>query len=138
MQELRTRMSLLPTAPARWGAMGALWLSLACLSITTPALADSARCVTDRYGNTLCPPADSRCVATRFGDWACSGPGGGAALDAAGLAQCGAGRCIVDAQHRVMCSKEAGGAAARDRYGQAVCTGGCAPGQAALCRPLRP
>lgn len=116
-------------------AWKAAWM-LAVAVAATNALADRASCVTDRYGNTLCPPADSRCVATRYGDWACSGPGGGAALDAAGQPQCGVGRCVLDTLNRVMCSKEAGGAAARDRYGQAVCTGGCAPGQAALCKPL--
>lgn len=116
-----------------WPAWG---LALSLLAVS--AWADTARCLTDRYGQTLCPPADSRCVATRSGGWFCSGPGGGAALDAAGLPQCGAGRCVTDLQHRVMCSKETGGAAARDRYGQAVCTGGCTPGQAAMCRPLQP
>ncbi|MGC4396844.1 hypothetical protein [Hydrogenophaga sp. T2] len=96
-----------------------------------------ARCVQDRYGNTLCPAPDSRCVADRYGNWLCSSEGGDAALDRYGNPVCGAGRCVADIHGEVWCSTQSRGSAALDRYAKAVCTGGCAPATPSACSPLK-
>lgn len=101
------------------------------------AAAQSSECVVDRYNNTLCPPAKTVCVlesASR--NVKCSPPDGGIVLDRYGAAQCGVGRCVLDVRGDPFCASDSGGAAARGRYGEAVCTGGCTKAQAAQCSTL--
>ena len=100
------------------------------------AVAQTTGCVTNRLGQTVCPPADSRCIANRYGDWTCSPPGGDARLNVNGEPVCGAGACITDINANVMCSTQPRGSAALDLYSRAVCTGGCAAATAAQCTPL--
>lgn len=95
-----------------------------------------ARCVTTRYGDTACFPAGSRCLKNRYGDWMCSAPGGDAALTLDGSTVCGTGRCVRNINGAILCSSEPRGSAALDRYGHAVCSGGCAPALADSCQPL--
>lgn len=109
--------------------------SLLLLGLGLP-LAAEARCITTRYGETLCAPAESRCVNDRYRDPYCSGSGGDAVLDRYGTAVCGVGRCVMERDGAVMCSTEPRGSAALDRYAKAVCTGGCEPAQASRCKPL--
>jgi hypothetical protein len=109
--------------------------SLACMALLLPLLA-TASCVTNRYGDTLCPPADTRCVQDRYGDWRCSAPGGGALLNRSGTPVCGVGRCVADLHGEVSCSTEARGSAALDRYRKAVCTAGCEAAREDRCTPL--
>lgn len=96
-----------------------------------------ARCVQDRYGNTLCAPADSRCVIDRYGNWQCSSEGGDAVLDRHGNPVCGAGRCVTDINADVWCSSQPRGSAALDRYSRAVCSGGCSPATPSACSTLK-
>ena len=92
---------------------------------------------TTRTGETVCPAPDSRCQADRYGDWKCSAPGGDVTLDFHGNVVCGAGQCVKNINQEVMCSTQARGGAALDRYGQAVCAGGCALARADACTPLK-
>ncbi len=114
--------------------LSSLWPALF-LGLALP-LAAEARCITTRYGETLCAPAESRCVNDRYGDPHCSGSGGDAVLDRYGTAVCGVGRCVMERDGNVMCSTEPRGSAALDRYAKAVCTSGCEPAQASRCKPL--
>lgn len=106
------------------------------LLLLVPASVAAADCVTNRYGDTVCPPADSQCTTNRYGDWVCSGPGGGILVNRIGVPVCGAGQCVIDNNGEVMCSTEARGAAGIDRYGKAVCTSGCAAAKEERCTPL--
>jgi hypothetical protein len=118
---------------------GAFLAAAAALSLTVamPAFGQAtAGCVTDRNGQTLCPPADSRCVKTRYGDWTCSPPGGDAVLDRYGNPVCGPGACITDLNGNISCSTQPRGSAALDLYSKAVCTGGCTEATPGRCAPL--
>ncbi len=100
--------------------------------------AQSGECVVDIYNNTLCPPAKTVCVLESVSrNVKCSPPDGGVILDRYGTAQCGVGRCVLDIRGDPFCASDSGGAAAKGQYGDAVCTGGCARAQAALCTTLK-
>ena len=101
------------------------------------AQAQSSECVVDRNNNTLCPPAKSVCLTeSSSGTVKCSPPSGGVIADRYGIAQCGAGRCVLDIRGDAFCAKDSGGAAAKGQYGDAVCAGGCVRAQASLCSTL--
>lgn len=103
-----------------------------------PAVAQSSECVVDQYNNTLCPPAKTLCLLeSNSRTIKCSPPDGGVIADRYGVAQCGVGRCVLDIRGDAFCSRDAGGAAAKGQYGDAVCTGGCDKAQAALCTTLK-
>ena len=104
------------------------------LGASGKAFAQSGDCIVDRYNNTVCPPAKSVCIKESTNSTIkCSPPDGGIALSRYGVAQCGVGRCVSDIRGDLLCSKESGGSAAQDLYGNVVCTGGCAPAQASAC-----
>ena len=113
-------------------------LASAALVVSVFPTTARADCVTTRTGTTLCSPAETRCIADRYGDWFCSVAGGDALLDRNGAPVCGAGRCVTDIHGEVMCSVEKHGATALDRYNKAVCTSGCAPAKASVCKALKP
>ena len=102
------------------------------------ANAQSGECVRDMHNNTLCPPAKTLCLTERpVAVIKCSPPDGGVIADRYGMAQCGVGRCALDLRNDPFCSNVSGGAAAKGQYGEVVCTGGCAKGQASLCSVLK-
>ena len=107
-------------------------LSALCLMLATGAAL--AQCLTDRYGNSVCPPAGSRCLANRTGDVVCSPSGGGITRDRYQEVVCGAGACVTDLRGEVRCSTVAKGSASLDRYKEAVCTSGCAPASSGACQ----
>lgn len=96
-----------------------------------------ARCIQDRYGDTICPSPNSRCVADRYGSWYCSAEGGDIVLNRHGNPVCGAGRCVTDINGEVWCSTQPKGSAALDRYSNAVCSASCAPASPGACTPLQ-
>ena len=102
------------------------------------AASAQAACVTDRYGNPVCPPAGGQCIMDRHGEPVCSGPDGSVRIDRGGDVACGRGDCVMDIHGEIMCSTEPRGSVALDRYREAVCTGGCQKASAAYCvRPRR-
>lgn len=102
--------------------------------LASAASGAAAQCVSDRYGNSVCPPPGGRCMPDRLGDVICSPPDGGIVTDRKGDLVCGTGACIIDLRGDVRCSTVARGSASLDRYNEAVCTSGCALASAALCR----
>jgi hypothetical protein len=119
-----------------WSLPAALAALVALLALLAAPVKVDAMCVANRQGEVVCGPADSRCVVDRYGDWHCSGSGGDAVLNRVGNPVCGVGRCVADIHGEVMCSREARGGAALDRYSTAVCASGCAPARAELCKRL--
>ena len=102
-----------------------------------PAAAQSRDCVRNIAGETVCPPARTLCTTERDNpSIKCSPPDGGIVLDRYGRASCGVGSCVLNLQGEPFCSKVAGGAAGISMHAEAVCTGGCAPGQASACTTL--
>ena len=90
-------------------------------------------CVNDRYGNVQCPPPGGSCVKDLAGDVRCSPADGGITLDRYRVPVCGPGQCIADSKGEIFCSRVGKGAAALDRYGDAVCTDGCIKATAQAC-----
>ena len=107
------------------------------IGLAVPAGAQSAECIVNSENKTVCPPARSLCVKESIsGVVKCSPPDGGVMTDRYGAAQCGAGRCAQNIRGDIFCAKDSGGAAAKDQYGDTVCSGGCVPAQASLCTTL--
>ncbi|MES2414104.1 MAG: hypothetical protein V4614_09905 [Pseudomonadota bacterium] len=116
----------------------AVLVGLLLVLVMRPASAQSSECVVDQYNNTVCPPAKTLCLLEPNSRTVkCSPPDGGVLTDRYGNAQCGVGRCVLDIRGDPFCSRDAGGAAARGQYGDAVCTGGCMKAQASLCTTLK-
>lgn len=113
-----------------------LLLALA-MGLAMPALgAGEKGCVAGRDGRLVCPEPDARCRADRHGDIVCSSPGGGIEFDRYGEPVCGPGHCTRDIRGDLFCSSAPRGAAATDRFGNAVCAVSCVPAQAQAC--IRP
>ena len=113
------------------------WLVGFLLLASIHVKAQTSECVADRYGKTTCPPAKTICLLESVsGVVKCSPTDGGIIADRYSKLQCGTGRCVLDIRGDSFCSKAAGGGAAQGQYGDAVCTGGCVPGQASLCAQL--
>lgn len=113
------------------------WLAGFLLAASSQVHAQTSECVADRYGKTTCPPAKTICLLEPVtGVVKCSPADGGIIVDRYSKLQCGPGRCVLDIRGDPFCSKTAGGGAAQGQYGDAVCTGGCAPAQASLCSQL--
>jgi hypothetical protein len=106
--------------------------------VAGPSHAQSSQCLVDRNNNTVCPPAKALCLTENSsGLIKCSPPDGGVIADRYGTAQCGTGRCVLDIRGDPFCSKDSGGAAAKNQYGDAVCAGGCERAQPSMCTTLR-
>ena len=112
--------SFVPTAWLLWAAAAS-------------ATGHHAGCATARDGRLVCPQPDARCVAIRHGEVMCSTPGGGIVFNRYGEPVCGAGYCITDRRGDVFCSNTARGAAAVDRFGNAVCAVACQPAKTQAC-----
>ena len=113
------------------------WLAGLLLLAAGQTYAQTSDCVVDRYGKPACSPAKTICLLEPVtGIVKCSQADGGIVIDRYSKAQCGSGRCILDIRGDPFCSKTIGGGATQGQYGDAVCTGGCAPAQAALCAQL--
>ena len=112
-------------------------MALSAAALLAGAAGVQAQCITDRYGNSVCPPAGGSCMLDRNGDPVCSPPDGSITKDRYGEAVCGAGACVTNRRGEVFCSTAARGSATLDRYDEAVCTSGCAQASAAQCRRPR-
>lgn len=73
------------------------------------------------------------CENNLIGQPVCAPPNGGIAKDIIGNPVCGKGECVVDSIGRVMCAKNAGGAATKNLIDQPVCSGGCEQANAQTC-----
>jgi len=117
-----------------------LGLSLAlALGLAVPAVGGGDKgCVTARDGRLVCPEPDARCRTDRRGDIVCSSPGGGIEFDRYREPACGPGHCTRDIRGDLFCSSAPRGAAATDRFGNAVCAVSCVPAQASACVRPKP
>lgn len=103
------------------------------LKLHTPASAEQPRCFRHKDGGLRCPQGSITCLPDALGKVSCAPTDGGVERNNFGEPLCGPGYCMRDWKGDVFCSKTPRGASDVDRYGEPVCTGGCVPGQAALC-----
>jgi hypothetical protein len=108
---------------------GAAMLALCTALLSGVALAD---CFTNSRGETLC--GKGKCDIDEYGKVWCAEAGGDAVRDQHGKIVCGKGKCAMHTFDRtIWCSKEPGGGAAVDSYGNVKCLGGCDPGSKEMC-----
>ena len=101
------------------------------------AAAQPTDCAPDRAGIQRCGPTGSVCLRDGQGNVKCSPARGGIALDGKRAAMCGVGACAATSKGEVICSTVAEGSVAINTADLAICTEGCAPGDAALCQAPR-
>ncbi len=77
--------------------------------------------------------AHERCINNHLGEPICSPPYGSISTNALGEIVCGQGECVTNNFGDLICSKQSGGAATKNFFGDVVCTGGCEPASKRLC-----
>lgn len=97
-----------------------------------------APCFVHRDGGLRCPQGSVRCMPDALGHWFCAPRDGGVEVNNFGQPLCGPGYCTRDWKGDVFCAATPRGASDKNLHGQPVCTGGCVPGQAALCTAAKP